>query len=45
MATHTQHLSPTPHVKHPFAILGTSVLAALAFIGAMGFFLTFLATR
>jgi hypothetical protein len=45
MATHTQHLNPTPHVKHPFAIVGTSVLVALAFIGAMGFLLTYLATR
>ena len=45
MTTHTPHLRPTPHVKHPFAIVGTGVLAALAFIGAMGFFLTYLATR
>ncbi len=44
MATHTQHLSPTPNTRHPFAIITGVVLVALAFIGAVGFFLTYLAT-
>lgn len=44
MATHTQHLNPTPHTRHPFVIIASVVLASLAFIGAMGFFLTYLAT-
>jgi nitrate reductase NapE component len=44
MATHTQHLSPTPHARHPFAIITTVVLVSVAFVGAVGFFLTYLAT-